>query len=300
MYGRIMKVSEYELKFGAKEKNVKVFVCFKYLKNGNNYVVFSSGEEENAGKICFGLLHKNMEKGKIVVIEPKTGDSEIIKEAIWKIINNMDLNYYEIISVDDIEKIEIISNSFLDIKSDVISKLEDITIPKKEEVKEEIVKKKGNPILKFFILLLILIVGIGSFLFSYNIGEFLGYGKMLTCQIVYPHSKLEANINRTLTIYYDRKGNMDKLTDNMAYIFNEYDVYYDFKEKGEYFSYQPAGITDGGMKFEDDTNTFRTIVNSKGNEEYYVDDLKISGDIDDDYNMLVSSSYTCVIKNRDE
>ena len=69
MYGRIMKVSEYELKFGAKEKNVNVYIGFKDLKTGSYYVVYSVVGEELTGTLYYSLLH--IDKTKLVAMPPK-------------------------------------------------------------------------------------------------------------------------------------------------------------------------------------------------------------------------------------
>ena len=304
MYGKVMKVSEYELKFGQREQFVDVFGCFKYLKNGNSYVIYSNVNEIGHGKVRYGLFHKDKSKGKIVSLEPKVGDSEIVKEFIWKLVNSQELNYYEIIPIDDIDKIEIISNDTLNLKIDVLEKLKDITIPKKEFINQVEVKKNTHPVLKFILCLLILVVGIASFLFSYNIGEYLGYGEQITCVKKYSYDELEADIENTVTVYYNRDGKMARLVDNKAYIFNTYEEYYKFKEQGEYFKYQPANLGDdsntSGISFDDENNIFRTIVNIKNDSEYYIGDVKIEENIDKDYNNLTNDGFICVREDRDE
>jgi hypothetical protein len=299
MYGKVMKVSEYELKFGAKEQNINVFICFKSLSDGNNYVIYSKIGEEATGKIYYGLLH--IDKNKIVSMQSKEGTSEIIKEVVWKLINKESLDKYQVLDTKDILKIEIIGNSVLDMKPEVIKSLVDITIPKKEVPIENTTIKKKKNIGTIILLVLVLIFGISYLIYS-NLGKLLGYGTELICEKSITNNKLDANITKTVTIYYSRSGKREKIIDNTAYVFNDYDTYFEFKDKGEFYKYEPSGQPEGGIKWEDDTNTFRTIVNVDSDSEYYIDDgnQTLPGNISEDIEIFQEKSYICKKQQREE
>ena len=41
MFGKTLKVIEYNLTFGTNVRMVNVFACFRYKQNGNLYVVYT-------------------------------------------------------------------------------------------------------------------------------------------------------------------------------------------------------------------------------------------------------------------
>jgi hypothetical protein len=185
-------------------------------------------------------------------------------------------------------------------KPEVVTSLINITIPKKENNAESNIKSKTSvfPIIIAILIILVIII----YLVYNNIGKFLGYGTELICEKNNINTKLDATITRTVTIYYNRQGTREKIIDNTAYIFNNYTTYFEFKDKGEYFKYEPAGNPEGGTKWEDDTNTFRTIVNIDSDTEYYVDDMKkaLSGNISEDLEEFQENSYICQKQSREE
>ena len=86
----------------------------------------------------------------------KPEDEEMVKEFIFKVTSGGDLGEFEVISLNDVDGIELISANHLELKSDIINSLVDKTIPK-PEVKEEVPVKKAkkkNGFLKFLLFLL--------------------------------------------------------------------------------------------------------------------------------------------------
>ena len=102
MYGKVVKKSEYEIKFGAREQLINVFICCKSLKNSINYVVFSYVLEKDINKLYYGMVHIN--GNKLVSMEPKAGSEEIIKDLIWKITNKKEsvFKYLNLELTDDV------------------------------------------------------------------------------------------------------------------------------------------------------------------------------------------------------
>ena len=296
-----MKVSEYELKFGAKEKNVNVYIGFKDLKTGSYYVVYSVVGEELTGTLYYSLLH--IDKTKLVAMPPKEGTSEIVKDVVWKIIHNESLDsYYEVLNISNTPKIEIIGSNNLKMKPEVITYLIDKTLPKPELPTNTEATSKKKSKFGLIIIIIVLVLFSGGYFFCKNIGKIIGYGTELICEREDQSSKLKANVNQTVTIDYDRQGTLDKLTDNIAYTFKNYTDYHEFREKGEYFKYQPADIKTGGIKWEDDNYTFRVIIKSSQDDQYFILDSKkpIEGLLDKDIEEFKKNNYTCYKQNREE
>lgn len=297
MYGKVAKISEYELKFGTKEQKANIFICCKALNNGDTYVIYSKIGSENTGQLFYGLAHVN--NNKIVVMEPKNGASEIIKEIVWKILNNDSLNNYKVLDIKNIEKIEIIADSSLNMKPEVVKKLLDITIPKKiEETKQN--KTKGHGCLIFMIIIVIL--GTVGFIGYDKFNKKIGHGMELICEKNMANTKINAFVKRKVDILYNINDDVSKLTENTSYTFNNYDNYNNFREKGTYFEYVESSLEDTGIKWEDDTYTFRTIITQEQNFEYFIDKTKasIKGNIEEDKIIFENQDYTCLKQKREE
>ena len=120
MNGKALKVIEYNLSFGQNARLVNVFGMFRYKKN--NYLsVLYDDVGSTYSVIIYGGSH--IKGNSILSIGCKPEDVEIVKEYIFKTINGEDLSDFEIISLENIEGIEIISSNRLELKSEVINSL---------------------------------------------------------------------------------------------------------------------------------------------------------------------------------
>ena len=133
MIGKTLQVVEYNLTFGTTARMVNVFGLFKYNKNNNLYVVYSDYNTKNEF-IYYGSSH--VKKNNILSMSTRSNDTEIIKEFIYKVVNNEDLSDFDFIDLKDIEGIEIIASSKLEVKLDIIRILEELTIPGKKVIIE--------------------------------------------------------------------------------------------------------------------------------------------------------------------
>ena len=170
MNGKVLKVKVSNLEFGTQDRYVNILGCFKYLPNGNIYIVYSD-VGTNYNIIYFGNGHVRGNQALCMELRDKQ-EEEVIKEYIFKVTNKESLDNFSFISLDIIEDIEIINSSKMEIKNEIFLNLIDIVIPKvevKEELKEEVVKiksKKNSFKLIVLLLLLIILGGVLFFLFT--------------------------------------------------------------------------------------------------------------------------------------
>lgn len=251
-----MKVIEYNLTYGSSARLVNVLGCFRYKANDNLYVVYSD-IVNSYNIIYYGSSH--IKDKSILSMECKNEkDEEIIKEYIYKVTNKEDLSNFEIISLDDIDGIEIISSNKLEIKKDILDKLVELTIPKKEipaaETKVTTNKKKNSKLI-LLLPLLILILGVGLYIYltpkSENTSD-----KKITCTKQYQHDVLPATINEEQNFNFNSNDTLESIDVSETYTFNSEEDYLDFINEGTYYKYMPENDTEGGWNKDDEQHIF--------------------------------------------
>lgn len=256
MNGKEMKVIEYNLTYGSSARLVNVLGCFKYKANDNLYVVYSD-IVNSYNIIYYGSSH--IKDKSILSMQCKNEkDEEIIKEYIYKVTNKEDLSNFEIISLDNIDGIEIISSNKLEIKKDILDKLVELTIPKKEipaaETKVNTNKKKNSKLI-LLLPLLILILGVGLYIYltpkSENTSD-----KKITCTKQYQHDVLPATINEEQNFNFNSNDTLESIDVSETYTFNSEEDYLDFINEGTYYKYMPENDTEGGWNKDDEQHIF--------------------------------------------
>lgn len=286
-----MVVSEYNLTFGNKDRKINVFCCLKYKTNGNQYILYSN-DNPNENKIYYGSVHMNPEK--LVVMSTKVQE-ELIKEFLDKIIDQTTEDF-QFLDIKDRTKVEIISENNLEVAPEIITKLIDISIPKPQQVVQNQEPQKGSGLKRILVILILSIIGgLGYYIYT-NQGKFFGYGSEYICVKTYAHETLKAIVTEKITLTYDRYSKYQGVTINTAYQFENYDVYYNFKNKGEYFEYMPADFDeDDGYRLEDDTNTYRTIINKDVTGDFFMET-----EFDKIETAYTDLGYTCTIQEKVE
>ena len=260
--GKELKVIQYNLEFGAKDRIVNVFGCFRYVPNGNLYLLYTDVDTKY-NIVYYGSAH--VKGNSILVMKCRVSEEiEIIKEYIFKVTNGEGLDNFEMVSLDGVDGIEIISSDKFEINQDVLLKLIKATIPVKEEiveaVKEEKIvkeKKKGSKILLLF--LLILLVAGGFLYFFFVGGNSDDVAKQIICQKKYNHNTLNASVEEISTYNFNVKGVLEKVDTTMIYSFSEED-YQEFILKGTYYRYLPDDDRSGGYKLDDQKYQFKVMI----------------------------------------
>lgn len=290
MEGLEILVTNSDLVLKQEERLIKLFVMFKDNKYGTKYVVFT---DNNMKELFYGnpLVNGN----KMVIMKFKDiKDAEMIKEFVWKFLNNESSSNFEIIQIPEINKLEIIDNNVLEVKEEYINKLCDIffnkdindssNIDNNGNVKVKNKKKKN----KLPLLLGMIIVFLGIFAFMYlKKNPDLIYGKNIyvQCSIKNFNDELNANVNEVITLTFNNSQTLKKHEKNIIYKFNDSDIYYNFKEKNLQYKY----ISETGEeKFSDEELSYEILVNH---------DLKSNNDFPKGYDELFSYynnlKYSC-------
>ena len=287
MNGKILKVVEYQLSFGSHARMVNVFGVFRYKKNQSLYVIYAD-VGSTYPVVYYGGSH--IKENSILSISPRDGDEEIVKEYIFKVTNGKKLDDFEIISLDSIDSIELISSSHLEIKMDVMNDLIDKTIPKVEEKVEEDKKssgkkKKSNKFVFVLLVILLLLGGVYFYLSYFNDSN--RSTKSFTCIMSRNDSALNANIEVTGIYYFDYQDVLDNFEITNVFHFLSENSYQDFINKGIMYRYMPSD-EQGGYSQDDESHTFTFLLKQKVDSNY-----QDAVDYEEILFNLKKEGYTC-------
>lgn len=232
--GKKVTIKDYKFDFGDKAKEFYVFACVKY--RGDIFAIYTD-VYDTENKLCYGSAH--ITKDTLVVLntnDPREIDG--IKNLIVKLINNQELDDYEIISLDKVGKIEIIGCDSFIFKKEIIDKLIDVTIPKDDTKVEEVVLIKSNPNkkskVKYVFIVFLLLIAIGGVFVYFNQDMIFGTEKQVLCSKDLDR-EYNANVNQAILFYFDNQDNLTGYTMTNTYIFDTDEDYQDFSLAGRYF-----------------------------------------------------------------
>ena len=269
MNGKELPVREYNLTYGSALRVVSVFGVFKYIPNSNIYVVYGDSPI-GSNVIRFGTSHV---RGNCILSMQSSNsrDMEVVKEYIYKVVVGDDCKDFEIIKLDNVDFIELIGSNILELKKDVLVKLYDLTIPKKEvKIEEKVVKekKKSNPLVVLLILFIMIVVGCFCY-FCFFRGSSEVVDKKIICKIMFKHDEIDdVMVEEEYTLNfgsYDRLDSIDKVS---LYRFLNEDSYLNFIGKGLYYKYLPDNSDVGSWSKDDDKYYFKFIVSEKVDSLY--------------------------------
>lgn len=289
MNGKMLKVAQYNLEFGKSDRFVNVFGCFKYKSNGNNYVIYTDVDTKYP-IIYYGSAHVK-EKNILSMQCKNESEQEIIKEYIYKVINNEPLENFEIFSLEEVESIEIIASNKIDVKPEIISSLVNITLPKKEEpevIATPISKKKKKKSFRVILVLLLifLVGGIGYFyITSLTLQE--GTARKIICQKEYQHKELNAFVHEENTYNFNNRDSLENIDTVITYQFEKSD-YQEFILKGTYYKYLPDDDQVGGYKKDDENYIFKIITTEEVSTSYNKPTV-----YEEVFSYYKSEGYTC-------
>lgn len=268
MNGKKLKVKQYNLEFGSHDRFVNALGCFKYIPNGNIYIIYTDIDTKYS-IIYFGSGHI---KGDVALCMPcrDKSEEEIIKEYIFKLTQQENMDNFEMFSLTDVEGIEIIGSFKLEVKPEILTNLIDITLPKpkiKEEEKASTKKKKKNPLKTILLLLVIVLIGGGGYYFLFGTEPKDTTEKNIVCNKSYQHDTLDATVEETNKYNFNINDTLDSVDSTMIYQFNEAS-YQDFILRGTYYRYMPSSDTEGGWDKNDNEYTFKVITKNRIDTSY--------------------------------
>ena len=248
---------------------VNVVSCFKYKKNNKLYVIYADVATKYE-IIHYGSSH--IKNNVILSMSSKKDEIEIIKEFIYKLINNEDLSDFERIDLTEATGIEIISSNNLEVKLEVIRKLEELTIPNKKEIDKEIEKEQEKPEVeheikkeeqkpfmrldkRFLLILLVvvIIVGGGCFYLSAKLSSTVS--KRIICSKESKINEINAVLNEVNTYNFVNSNSLISIDVINTYQFNTEDDYQNFTYKGTYYKYIPTD--DATPSWDKESYTFK-------------------------------------------
>jgi len=241
MNGKKLKVTEYNLTFGSTDRYVNVFGFFKYKKNGNLYIVYTDIDTKYE-LVYYGISHQK--NNNLLSMSCKEEEQEIIKEYIYKVANQLPLDDFIVFTLEDITGIEIISSNKLEVKLDIIRKLEELTIEneqkKLEEQKTTNESKKSKKGIKTILTLLIIVLFIGGGYFfltaTINSNKIV---KTINCTITTNDNKINAILEQSNTYNFTNNNKLQYVEGINLYTFNEQVDYEAFINNGTVFDYMP-------------------------------------------------------------
>mgnify|MGYP003516494339 CR=1 FL=1 len=277
MIGKQIRLNDYKFTYGRETIYLNVYGAFKNKKNGNTYVIYSYDNS----KLYFGSLF--IRNKEIIVMIPKEDESEIVKKFTYSILDNKLSDDFEVISLDDIDSIQIIDETLCDFNVDM-SKLYDITIPKPKVEKEEIKPHKKISIASIFCVLLFVVI---ILFFFVNPEVIFGKNKEYSCTKSYLHDELPASVNEEVVLVFNGKDNINSIDVKTDYVFSDAQYYKDFKDKSYFYDYFKEGDT---YKFEDTTYTYRLFSKIDTNEDYFM-----PSKLDDLVSYYRNNGYECKV-----
>lgn len=258
MNGKVLKVMQYDLQFGATDRFVNVFGCFK--AKGNLYVIYADVDTKYP-IIYYGSAHV---RGNVLLSMScrDKSEEEIIKEYIFKVINHEELTNFEMISLEEVTGLEIIAFEKIEVKPEIITSLVNIIFPKKEEIKEEKttpVKTKKKVSAKLLLIILILVIALiaGYYVLTSKSNDTIA--KKITCEKNYQQKDVDAEVNEINTYNFNVKDTLESIDTTTTFQFTE-EGYQNFIIKGLYYKYMPDDNKDGGYKQDDEKYTFKFMM----------------------------------------
>lgn len=327
MHGKTLRVVEYNLTFGTTARMVNVFGVFKYKKNNNLYVVYSD-DNTKYEIVYYGGSH--IKNNTVLSMTTKESDSEIVKEFIYKIINNDDLSDFEFVDLKEIEGIEIISSSKLEVKLEVIRQLEELTIPGKKIEKndteindnnsnqntnvdintnanintnksinntlsnQERNKKVAIKLDKKTLIILIIVIVFGGGLILLLNKPTSTISKKIICTKDYIHEDLQVNVIEESTYIFKNGDNLSNIKSIYMYKFEDEDKYQSFINKGTFHKYMSD---DTSNKWEQDDNLNTFTITSERNVDGNYKGIRGYEEVIKSYS---SSGYSCEEKVEEE
>lgn len=277
MNGKILKISSNDLYGNVDERQVIVFACFNHIKYMNKYILFTFLGEYDKKKLYYGSIH--MKDNSIVVFSVKENVFGYIDKFKNEYIEGkIDDREYEILDISKMEKIELVSYSEMD--SDQLNKLEELSL-KKDNANEIEDNKKKKPVFLYILLIILILLLIGITYLYLRPDDFVIINKKLICEKDRYNQEVEMNYKENREILFDRNDKVKKIEVHDKYIFDDVDLYNQFKDnelEKDYFK------IDGTFKYIDESLELKIIYQ----EESIIDNYEEMKD------YLKGEEYSCI------
>lgn len=286
--GKSLTVTEFDLKFGQDNHILDVYAVFKEEKRGDVLAIYSDHLDTNKDILHYASVH--IKQNSLVFIDIKAKE-DIVKEFTWKMLNDKETEGFKLIDISKYEKVEIVSSNELVVKSEVINKLYNKTIPKVEEkVKTKKVKKKMSSsskiLLTGFTLAFLTIITF----FIVNKDILLGTNIKYVCTNSYLDTEVGSTKEEIQNLTFNLNNELTTRTIITKYAFDDIDEYHDYVNLGTYYKQDPIFRKSSFRYEKDDTNREFNIIEDVLLDEYYNGKNKK----DELLEELINNNYQCV------
>lgn len=232
MYGKLLKINDFNFTYGQEEKKIFVFLCFKDTKYNTQYVIFADNLADN--KLYYGSAY--VRNNILVIMEVENDISDKIRNITTNYINNINTGEIQILSMENIEKVEWISSNHIEVRPESLVRLDSISIPKpkvKEKKKDNEKKEKKKTLLICLSVFLIFLI-VFAFI---NKEHLIKHGKIIHCESDYQHTILSATVHEEKDFKYNLFGDIYEVSTISEYLFFDKDEFNEFYDNGIYFEY---------------------------------------------------------------
>ena len=264
--GKKIKLNDFNMTYGKQEKLLNVICLFKYKKDNNIYAIYCDDSSIPYGIIYYGSAH--IKGNTLIVIGSKVPNQEMLKEILFKINNNEQLENFEILELSQINLIEIVSPNKFEIKKEILQNLIDKTMPKPIVPEKKTQKKNKKPqILPILLILIVLTASLYFFIFKDNTPKE-NIVKSFICKKEYQSNELEAKVIEDNTYNFNQNDILQYINKSTTYKFYKEEEYYDFINKGIFYSYIPEEYInknpeDNSLGYRIDNDTYSLIIIEK-------------------------------------
>lgn len=224
MIGKVLKVKDINIAFNEKAKKVSVFTCFTHVKYSDNYIIFSDYDNYKNGILYYGTVY--MKGNTVVIFDIKQDKENIVFDFVKKITDNANDSEYNIIDISNMTEVEIISKNEKDVGSELLNRLDELTIPKEVVDASE---EENNESLSFlyFMLIIFLFLLAGAIYLYFNKDQYLKQYDMIVCSL--NNINDDYNYSDKLYLEFDSKNELRYLNHDVSYQFDNKSDYDNFK-----------------------------------------------------------------------
>lgn len=280
MIGKILKVKDINMAFNKKEKRVSVFACFTHVKYSDNYIIFGDYNNYKNGILYCGSVY--IKGDTLVIFDVKEDKMDIVIDFVNKVCSGTDDVEYEAINITNITDVEIVSKSDRNVGSDVLNKLDELTIPKDiVDISEE--ENKESLSFLYFMLVVNIFLLVGSIYVYFNKNMFFNNYDSVVCTL---NGVEDIGYRYSDKIYleFDKKRELRYLKHDISYQFNDKSEYNNFKYNNLWVEFK---IDD--YKFDDDKLVFSYVNSGK-----LIDNYELMTSYDEVLGYYKSNGYECL------
>ena len=224
MIGKILKVKDINMAFNEKTKKVSVFTCFTHVKYSDNYIIFADYDNYKNGILYYGTVY--IKGNTVVIFDIKQDKENIVFDFVNKITSGANDSEYSIINISNMTEVEIISKNEKNVGSELLNKLDELTIPKEVVDASEEERNESLGFL-YFMLIIFLFLLAGSIYLYFNKDKYLKQYDKVVCTL--SNTSDGYKYIDKLYLEFDSKNELRYLSHDASYQFDNKSDYNNFK-----------------------------------------------------------------------